>query len=515
MRSSWTALISPWSIAPLVLAMLSSGPTTARAADALSLEQVVGATLANNTDLKQAALSTEIARGRALLAAAPFDSAFTLSGRASRGFQLSPPDNPNVPDLAVGQQAVTLGWVKLLRNGLLIAPEASTTWTRLYSDPRLDYARSSVRLRLVLPLLRDFGGVITGAPEREARLQHQASVLDERQAGALAVVRAASAYWAYLGAARRLEVFAASEARADRTATDIASLVKADERTRADLTQARGTLASRRANRMAAEQDLLAAWEAIAVLTGTVRDQVEVLPEAATSFPDAGAQAGEGSLDRFVAGALRRRPELRAAQRRVEAAEVTLAAARSELRPRVDLEGSAGHAGQQRGPGVGRAADALFRDIPGADVAVQLSIIWPVERNGPRGLLAERSAQHQSARLALLELERQIRIAVATLLETVKRSRLALRESEEAVKLLQQTVEGEKHKFKLGLSTLLAVIQAEDSLNSALLAKIEGQRAFAMALANLRFETATLLSEGSAAKGERIEEVTSRLTVMP
>jgi outer membrane protein TolC len=248
------------------------------------------------------------------------------------------------------------------------------------------------------------------------------------------------------------------------------------------------------------------------VLTGTVRADLAALPPAATEFPGGDASPIDGSLAALVGQAIQQRPDVMAAQRRIEGAEERLSAARNELWPRLDLEGSAGVSGQRRGPGLSRLADPLYRDVPGADLAVQLTLLLPLERSGARGRLAQQSAEYQRTRLTRLELERRIRIGVATVFETVKRSRLALGESEQAVSLLQQTVEGEKHKFKLGLSTLFSVIQAEDSLTSALLAKIEGQRTFAMSLATLRFETGTLFA-GEGPDGARA--LTARLTSLP
>jgi outer membrane protein TolC len=484
----------------------------AAAAQPISLEQVVSGALASSFDLQLAGLAEESARGAALAAAAPFDSALGISGRGSRGYQLSPPDMPLLPHLEFRQLTLATRFSRLFRTGILVAPEVTTSHTQVLSDPRLEYTRSAARLTLVVPLLRDFGGAVTAAPERAASAEHGASQLEQRHAGSQAVLRAAAAYWAYLAASRRLEVFAASEARASRTATDIAALVKADERTRADLAQARGTLASRRANRIAAEQDLLAAWEAIAVLTGTVRADLAALPPAATEFPGGDASPIDGSLAALVGQAIQQRPDVMAAQRRIEGAEERLSAARNELWPRLDLEGSAGVSGQRRGPGLSRLADPLYRDVPGADLAVQLTLLLPLERSGARGRLAQQSAEYQRTRLTRLELERRIRIGVATVFETVKRSRLALGESEQAVSLLQQTVEGEKHKFKLGLSTLFSVIQAEDSLTSALLAKIEGQRTFAMSLATRRFETGTQFA-GEGPDGARAQ--TARHTSLP
>ena len=129
-------------------------------------------------------------------------------------------------------------------------------------------------------------------------------------------------------------------------------------------------------------------------------------------------------------------------------------------------------------------ADILVVDdnVQNLDALVGLRLELPLRRSGARGRLAQRWAEHEQQRLARAWLERQIRIGVLTAFEIVRRSRPALNESQQAVQLLEQTVESELHRFRLGSSTLFAVLQAEDSLTSSLLSKIEGQRSFATAL---------------------------------
>jgi outer membrane protein TolC len=57
-------------------------------------------------------------------------------------------------------------------------------------------------------------------------------------------------------------------------------------------------------------------------------------------------------------------------------------------------------------------------------------------------------------------------------------------------------VQSEQRKFQLGVSTLFDVIQAADGLTSAMLTDITSRRSHAVAIATLRFETATLLEPG-------------------
>jgi outer membrane protein TolC len=480
--------------------------------DTVALDQVVRTTLSNSTELKVAALRVESAEAAVLAAAAPFDSALDLSAVGTQSRQFSPPTAAMLETTPVQQIGVTGDWSHRFRSAIVVAPEVTTTQTRVLGHPRLEYTKSSAHLKVTVPLWRDLGGTITAAGERSALRDRSASLLDQREATASGLLRAADAYWRYVAATRRLAVLVSSENRAGRTVEDIAALVKADERTRADLAQAQGTLSSRRANRIAAEQDLLATWQTIALLTGMVRDDLGTLPAPVTDFPGAGRPPPEAALPSWLSRANARRPEVAAAQDRIDSEGIKLRATREQLWPALDLEVTGGYSGQQTGPGLGRLADPLFRDIPGPEGSVALRLQLPLERSGARGKLALQAAAYRLALLTRADLDRRIRTGVANAFEAVKRSRLALHESEEAVRLLEQSVDNEKQKFRLGSSILFAVIQAEDSLTSALLAKIEGQRAFATALATARFETGTLIPAGGP---DGAAALTARLTELP
>jgi outer membrane protein len=507
-------------LAPIALLAVAGNAaaerTPATVMETISLSQVVAATLRHNSDLRLAGAEVERARGSMLAAAAPFDSAIGLLAGGSQAYQFTAPPEPQA-SYAVRQLSVAASWNRRLRNGLSIGPEVTATKTTIDVAQPIELTEASVRLKLSAPLLRDFGGVISEAPELAARAGHAAASMDEQHARAQVVLQSAIAYWDYLAAERRLAVSSASEGRAQRTAELTAALVQGDERTRADLTQAEAHVASRRALRIATEQGLLAAWQQLAVVMGTRPLPLGALPRAATDFPAGELAAAWGPGSSWIERTTARRPDLAAAQRRVDAAEVLLQAARDEQKPALDLELSAGYSGQQRGAGLQRVDDPFYKDIPGIDATVQLRLELPIERTGARGRLAESAAVREREQLVEAEIERRIRVAVPIAIESLKRSRSALAESEHAVELFRLSVEHENRRFQAGTSTLLSVIQAEELLTSALLDEIEGQRAFAVGMASLRFETSTIFSDSFGREGanDPNASIAVRLTSLP
>jgi outer membrane protein TolC len=506
-------------LAATLAALLTAAglPTGAAAQPAtappVSLADVLGSTLGQGIDLALAATDVDFARGTLWAAAAPFDSALGLGATASQSYQFSPPTAPP-STLMIRQLTLAADWSRLFRNGISLVPQLRTTRTVLDTDPRLHDTEASARLLLTVPLLRDWGGAITAAPERSARRLLSAAQQDERGEAAQIMLRASAAYWGYVAARRRAAVHAASEQRAIRTAEETAALVKGDERTRADLVQAQGHLASRRAARIAADAQVVASWQEVALLTGAQQLDGAQLPEPSTDFPAPGPEA-PADAGGYLAAALAHRPELPAAEQRLQAAAVELEAARSDLRPRLDLQLGGGYTSHSRGPGADRLAQPLYRDVPGPEASVSLRLELPIERTGARGRLAQRSASYQRQRLLRAEAERRIRIGVSAALERVRRSRLGLRDAEEAVRLLEQTVNNEKHRFQVGTATLFSVIQAEESLTSALLGRIEGQRDFAVALASLRVETSSVFPDGPNFRQTPGQTLAAQLTSLP
>jgi len=458
------------------------------ASGGLGLDQVVKVTLSASPELKLAAAQVEIADGALSVSRAVFDLTLTTTATASRTNRL---DGTGAP--AVEKDLIyTAGAQRLLRSGVLVTSEISLTRSLLPHSLGVDTDVADVRLGVSIPLLRDRGGASSAAAEQAAARDHEAARSDLRHTAAQQVLTAVAAYWDYQAAHERLEALRSSEARAERTVEETIALVKADERTPADLIQLRGNAASKRASRASAEQDIIAARTALGLAMGLPADAIAALPPPATAFPGPGSGAGLDA-SRLVEETYRRRADLAAADQRTRSASIRLEAARSDLRPRFDLVLDTGYRTSEADDGIDRFFLTVNQHLPRLDGLVELRLELPLLNSAARGQVVQRSAAQEQSDIARDDLRRRIAAGVVVDLEAVAHTEAAMRESAEAVRLFEAGVQAVQRKFQLGSATLFDLIQAQDALTGALLSHVQSQRDHAVAIAALRFQSGRLV----------------------
>lgn len=455
----------------------------------LGLAQVVQVTLSASPELKLAASQVETADGSRMLSRAAFDLTLTATATAARTNRI---DSMGAP--AVQWDTIfTAGARRLLRNGSLVTSEMSLTRSLLSQSLGTDTNSADVRLGVAIPLLRDRGGASSAAAEQAAARDHEAARWGLRFAAAQQVLAAVMAYWDYQTAHERLKVLRASEARAERAVEETIALVKADERTPADLIQLRGNAASKRATRVSSEQDITAARTALGLAMGLPADAIAALPPPATAFPEPGSGAGRLDASRLVEESYRRRADLAAADQRTRSAGIRLEAARSEQRPRLDLVLNTGYRNTEADDGLARFFLTVNQHRPRLDALVELRFELPVSNSAGRGVVTQSSAAQEQSLIARDDLRRRIAAGVALGLEAVARAEATLLESAEAVRLFEEGIQAVQRKFQLGAATLFDLIQAQDALTNALLFHVQNQRDHAVAIAALRFQSGRLV----------------------
>jgi outer membrane protein TolC len=105
------------------------------------------------------------------------------------------------------------------------------------------------------------------------------------------------------------------------------------------------------------------------------------------------------------------------------------------------------------------------------------------------------SAASDASMIRLQDLEATIAGNVSTLSISLVRSIEQLLEGNEAVRRYTATMQNELTKRRLGLSTLLDVVNIEDRQNNALLNEVQLQQNYANAIAQLRFELGMLVKK--------------------
>ncbi len=168
--------------------------------------------------------------------------------------------------------------------------------------------------------------------------------------------------------------------------------------------------------------------------------------------------------------------------------------ARSGLLPKLDLFLSGGYSGLQEGHRPYEFLASPFTRLHGPDFVAGLRYTFPMGNNLALGQVAAAEASYEQTLLQSSETARNIANGVANAVVAVYSSMHQLRKAREAVTGYEATLEGEKDKLRLGVGSLTDMLQVETRLTEVLLALIDAQHAFAVALAQYRFAGGTLIA---------------------
>ncbi|MEO8624656.1 MAG: TolC family protein [bacterium] len=476
-----------------------------RIAGPLSLNDAVERALRDDPAIRISAQAAEVALGLAISTHAAYDATVrtSVSHIRDNGLRVVTPTTSGVdPSIA---SALTSSVTSVLSAqqylpwaGLTVSPQVSMTSAG--TPGALAQSRATAALAVTVPLARDRGGMLQRSAEGAAYAEVDATGHDLRQASASGVFQVVTAYWAYVGAQRRLDVFIVAEDRAKRNLVQTTALVAADERPAADLVQLRGNVASKMSARISAEQAVLEAWRSLAALIGVGDLDIANTPKASTEFPALPAKsnirpaASANETQALVNDALIRRADFAAASTRIHELEMSVRASDHLARPVIDVVAQFGYNGLEQGWGVQQFVSPLYRNRSPLNATVQLVYQFAAANTFAAGQARQAAAgletQHESQR----SIERSITTGVIVSIDGLRRSIQSSEASHLSTEAAQQTVDNELRKFRLGTSTVFDIILAEDNLTNALLGDVAGLQGYATAIARAQYEMGTLVT---------------------
>jgi outer membrane protein TolC len=431
--------------------------------------------------------------GALLEARAPFDTQWSAEVSRQRSY---------LPvlgiDNAVPTQQLTYkaGASRKLASGMVLQPALSLDHVRDDALQANGPATGTAALTLVVPLLKGAGAEVNLAPVVAAGENLQAAGAGYRHSLALAVARTVAAYWDRVAAGRVLELAQLAESRARGLLANARRLADADEIPRADLLKYEARRTAQESARMAAEQQLLQATQGLAQAMNVPLGEVAAAG-ALDDFPPAqGAHLERllqpAALQRLVDDTLARRQDVQAAQRRLRAARTLAEATRHDRGTQLDLALSVGYTGLAHAGSSAGAWNALGRPAPGPNVGVTLTYVLPAGDRARRGLLMQREAAEEQARVELDALRLRIEGEVRTQLAALRSAAAQLAQAQRQRDLQTTIYEHERLGYQAGLSTLLDLFTAESQLTASQSEWVQAQRDFAQALVLFRYHAALL-----------------------
>lgn len=470
--------------------------TSAEQPSGISLLESLEKTLSKDPNIRIQRQDSRIAEGALQVQSGAFDAVLSTSADFQRDHSSL---NSMVSDGGVSQgtlvsanQSVALQ--KPLRSGLIMGPEVQISQMDARGDGVDPVNLGRINFVIQIPLMKGRGKDAAGAQEKSAQQLYEASLWSLRHTAAESVLNTVLSYWNYQTSKQSLDILQESEIRAKTLVDQIRVLVDADERPKADLDQLLANLADKITSRSNAEQIYFEAKHQLGLAMGLPYKEIELLPDPMDSFPPKGTlHLNENQSSYWIDQAMRKRADLAVSRLNEKALSIIMVSAKNGLLPQTDFRLSTGYAGSEDGRGTDAFYGALGDPVSGLNVLASVHYEWPFSNRAARGRHLQAQANYEKSVIRTDNLARNISSRVVVALSALQQSVLEHAQSERAIELYQTAVENEKKKFRLGMSTLLDVIDIEDRLLSARLNQVLIEQRYANALAEFRFQTGTLI----------------------
>ncbi|UZO82172.1 TolC family protein [Aquimarina sp. ERC-38] len=400
----------------------------------------------------------------------------------------------------------TLGLQKTFRNGLFstlnvdYADVANNFPLNQFNQnvrPFLSNHTFSSTLALTQPLLRGSGIKVATALEKAAILRSESVQNNYQNESAFQLLQIAVAYWQYTAAFQNWLIYKENEDRVANVLRITKELVKADKKPAGDLVQIQADLANQQRLTNTAFQNFQNSKINLGRAVGLNETESEALSIPLNTFPEISTSGVDGALlkDKLLEQALINRNDLQAFQKEKEALMKQVRLAANNRNPELNLTGFVSYGGTNFGNGIDRAFSAITnKDGSNYTVGVRLNLSLPILNQTARGTYLQQKTALDNQEIATDNLERNISLNVNIAVTNVENSASILKKAKETLTYSQEVFTNEQIKFKNGLTTLLNLILFQERLTFAQLEYQQAQLQFAVAIANLRYETGTLVA---------------------
>jgi outer membrane protein len=478
----------------------------ARADQPLTLAEALKQAAANNTDLRRTGIEVKTADAQLLASTGAFDVVLGGFGR----YQLETIPRLNASDVNGGvAQSRTLGLrvSRYLETGGTLSLTASTTSST--SESRLlcgsltgpssscVFHTADASIQLQQPLLRGLGFAYAERNVRHAKVAQNISTFNRRARAAAIVREVVTAYW--------LLTLTNQSVAIQRSAVDLAR-----EQLRA--TEAQISVGKRAPiDAAAAEQAINNRMIAVEMAEQQAIDRTALLrdlmglggPPPYPNFVTGNLPAP--SLEEFDDAALVQRaidnnPQIQASRLGIELSAVDLAAARSLLLPRVDLDAELGTGGKNRNLGTALGQTGGFTN---RSVSVGLTVDFPLLNREARGRMQVARLAGEQAQISVEELDRDLRRGVFKAVNALRSAWRRIDLAKKTVTFAEKNLKAEKARFALAMGTNNDVLRVQQDLNAAQVQVVSTTVDFVLAQADLDALTGAILDRHGVVLRER------------
>ncbi|MEY2746649.1 MAG: hypothetical protein RL112_1691 [Planctomycetota bacterium] len=476
---------------PILLALLACAPPQAGSAPSeLSLDGARALALERNLGLQIEELATEAALMRYRATGGAFDWVYD-AGLSYTDQQIEPSDFFSASNRNV--QQLTTGFTRPLETGGNFRASFESSLVESDSSFAVDPRASTDLLTLAYtqPLLRGAWRDYATASVRQGEQDWMRQRERERQARQKLLLDVTNAYWDLVASEAELGVAVSGVDLARRQVEQSQKRLDAGLGVRTDVLQAETELAQREQERLAAENRLRAASDALKQLLfpGSDREAWSRELKPTTSLPLLATGLMVPPWEAALEVAIDRRAELRQQRLSVQLAELRRDVARSDSLPQLDFDLSAASQGYDPNEGEALSNAASF-EYP--TLRAGLAFSTPIGNTTAKNQLAATWADLRAEKLRYDQLETSVLADVRDAVRQAQYQIEAVRAAQKSLELAREQLEAERARLENDQSTVFQVLQFQQELVRAMSVEVLARSNLAKSRTRLEAAQGTL-----------------------
>ena len=385
---------------------------------------------------------------------------------------------------------------KSFRTGINAGINASSTRTEDISSSGETSNLTTIGFSLNIPLLEGLGVEVADAEELAAKSNLIATKYNMAHTVSRSIYQTSVLYWNYLLAVKNLKEYTESLHRTEKILKQVRILIDKNVRPRADIEQILASLSSKQSTVFRGEQEVVAGKNNLANFIGLDCSEYNKISFPVTDFP----KVHEAFLNKLVLKtneiieeSLKKRYDFLALQQSEKTNKINLIAAINKLKSNLDMNIDVSYKRIEEEKYLGAMIDSFWKERPGFNFSMVLNYQWPVENSYAKGLVIRYQSFLKQTVYNKKQLKKTIFANIKTEISNLEKSYNSLVESIKSVEYYQKAINNEREKYRLGMSTIIDVINIEDKLTSANLNKISAQYNLALAIVKLQYEAGRLI----------------------
>jgi outer membrane protein len=452
----------------------------------LSVEQVILLALRNNQDLRVRQIKPVLARTFEKIERGVFDAEFfaDLEFTADKSSETAQTDDRAV--IEENDHAAVVGLRQKLPFGTTV--EASIEQDSSDSDRDIEEQTARMGLSVTQSLLRGFGPAVNLVKVWQAELNTAATIYELRGVTEALLADTETAYWNYVLAKQKIDIFEHSLAIALQQLDEIRQRIEVGILPRIEEAAAHAEVARREQGLIDARSKLEENRLRLLRLINLGGDGQLDFQINATSESHVDPEPITDLADRLQL-ARKSRPDLNEARLRLKQNRLEIVMTRNGLLPKLDLFISIGKTGY------GESFSDSFRNMDenthDFTAGIRLSHFLGNRQAEARDLAARASWQQSSE--AVENLEQIVDLDVRLAVNEVERTRQQIAASKATRILQEETLKAEKERFDVGASTALLLAQAQRDLLASSISEVEAVVNYRQTLVALYLVESSLL----------------------